>query len=115
MIGQDLLLVLQDRLLVPDDLGLVGENRPERVLVPQDLRLVGDDGPVVRDDLLLIPESRLCHCLLLVVKVWVVPDLPAHAYYAGCGFGNASIRRLVLGSEYLRHSASLTECRRYSD
>jgi len=58
---QDLLLVLDDRLLIPQDLGLIPEQQVEASLIPQNLRLVSDDHPIVCDDRLLVPERRLCH------------------------------------------------------
>src|SRR6185436_15749501 len=60
-IGDDLLLILQDRLLVPDDLHLVADDRPEALLIVEDLVLVRDDRAVGRDDLLLIPDRGMRH------------------------------------------------------
>jgi hypothetical protein len=54
LIRQDLLLVLYDRLLVPDDSGLIAEQQHKPILIPQDLLLI-------RNDRLLIPERRLRH------------------------------------------------------
>jgi hypothetical protein len=59
--GKDLLLILNDRSLVAQDLGLVAEQKHQALLILQDLRLISDDNAIVGDNGLLIPERRLCH------------------------------------------------------
>jgi hypothetical protein len=53
---QDLLLILDDRLLVPDYVVLIADYRRELALVPEYFLFV-------RDDSLLVPECRSCHVL----------------------------------------------------
>jgi hypothetical protein len=54
MIGQDLPLVFDDRILIPQDSGLIGEHRLKATLIEQHLLLI-------RDDRELILERRRCH------------------------------------------------------
>jgi hypothetical protein len=54
LIRQDLLLVFDDRLLIPQDPGLIAEQHRQPALIPEDLLLI-------RDDYLLIPDCCLCH------------------------------------------------------
>src|SRR3982751_4808304 len=60
--GQDLLLVLDDCFLIPQDLALVAEQENQALLVLNDPLLISDDYAIVGDNRLLIPERRLCHC-----------------------------------------------------
>jgi hypothetical protein len=67
LIREDLLLVFQNRLLVPDYLHLVADYLREATLVPHDPLLVGKYSR-------LILHCRLRHCLVLfVVEVRFVP------------------------------------------
>jgi hypothetical protein len=61
VIRQDLLLVLYNGFLVPQNLELIVEQECESNLIPQELLLIPDDYSLVGDDRLLVAESRLCH------------------------------------------------------
>ena len=63
MIRQDLLLVFYNRVLVPQNPGLIAEQLRESLLIVQDLSLIRDDNPIIRDKRPLVLEGRLCHCL----------------------------------------------------
>jgi hypothetical protein len=90
MIRQDLLLVLYDRLLVPQDLDLVADHQRKSILIPQDLLLVRNDHTIACDDPLLILERRLCHCLFLFLGFMSGVIFPlAHRYNRDCGHAGA--------------------------
>jgi hypothetical protein len=55
-------LVLYYRLLVPDDLHLVGDYHSKDLLIPQDFTLVGDNVPLIRHDFHLVLHCGLRHC-----------------------------------------------------
>jgi hypothetical protein len=59
--GENLLLVLDDRLLIAQNPGLVSKQQQQPPLILQDPRLISDDDPIVGNNRLLIPDSRLCH------------------------------------------------------
>src|SRR5829696_2729699 len=61
LVGENLLLVLDDRLLVPDDDHLVREHEQEALLISQDLLLVGDYRPIAGQKLMLILDRRVRH------------------------------------------------------
>ena len=58
---QNLLLILNDRPLIAQDLGLVAQQENQAPLVLQDSGLISNDDAIVGDNGLLIPERRLCH------------------------------------------------------
>jgi hypothetical protein len=62
VVGKDFLLILDDRLLVPQNLELIAEQKGEPDLIIQKLFLIPDDHRLVRDDFLLVFESGLRHC-----------------------------------------------------
>jgi hypothetical protein len=62
VIGQDLLLILNNGFLVPENLELVAEQKGQPNLIVQELLLISDDHRLVGDDFLLVLESGLRHC-----------------------------------------------------
>jgi hypothetical protein len=60
LIGQDLLLVLQQRLEDAENPVLIAEN-------PRKANLVAENLLLIRDDPLLILQCRLRHCSLLII------------------------------------------------
>jgi hypothetical protein len=78
VVGKNFLLILDDRLLVPQNLELIAEQKSQPNLVIQELFLIPDDHRLVRDDFSLVAQSGLRHCpslLLARSKRSVVPSV----------------------------------------
>ena len=61
MRAQNLFLILDDCILVPEDARLIAQQLWQQVLMPQDPLLVADDHPLVGDDRVLLFDGRLRH------------------------------------------------------
>ena len=61
MRAQNLFLILYDRVLVSQDPRLIAQQLRQQILVPKNSLLVAHDHPLVGDDRILFPDSRLRH------------------------------------------------------
>jgi hypothetical protein len=83
--AQNLFLILDDRVLIPEDASLIAQQLWQQILVPQDSLLVADDHALVGDDRVLLFDSRLRHY-----------GLPGEVFVmtAICGYKNGDGRYL---------------------
>src|SRR5436190_11277233 len=83
LIRHDLLLILDDRFLVPHDPALPGQPFIQLFLVANDLALIRDDDAFVRNDLELVLERRVRHCPVVEVKAVLMPGKNCNERHVG--------------------------------
>ena len=66
MRAQDLFLILDDRVLIPQDACLIPQQLGQLILIPQDFLLVADNCALVGNDGVLFLDGRLRHCVVPV-------------------------------------------------